>query len=119
MTSTQLTNLNKINELKDLFEDDLSGFFDLFVEFESSTKNIIATLKVEIEQNNIKKIIHLAHTLKGFSGNLGLERLSQLMSVIENSIDDENGTDISTVIVEVESVFNETLKECVANGYLK
>lgn len=116
MTSASLLNLDKINELKEILEDEL---FDLFIEFKSGTKIIIDDFKIEYEKNNTEALIKLAHLLKGSSGNLGLSRIYQLMMKLESNLREENDCDISALMTEVESAYHETLKELIANGYLK
>ncbi|MDH5517267.1 MAG: Hpt domain-containing protein [Gammaproteobacteria bacterium] len=109
-------NITTINELKEILEDDI---FSLFQEFRSNAADIIKKLKSAADNNNTNDVLHLAHTIKGSSGNLGLKNISDISQQIETSLRLQDETDIASLISKLETSITSTLAELTEMELLK
>ncbi|MFT5519864.1 MAG: HPt (histidine-containing phosphotransfer) domain-containing protein [Enterobacterales bacterium] len=69
-----------IEELKELMGDDFPLLINTFLE--DSDKRLV-DLNLALAEDNANKVRELAHGFKGSSANLGVEKLSEISSVLE------------------------------------
>lgn len=110
-----LFDFSTINELKDILGDDLISIFE---EFRTGTEKMINNIKTEHQADNIDAIIQLAHTIKGSAGNLGIKKIAELARTIEDNLRRERETDITAIIRQIETTYDETIKELITLNYL-
>ena len=115
MTSTLLLDLNKINELKEMLEDD---FNELLILFKENSREHIDDLKVAHEENNVEDILKYAHSLKGASGSLGLQALFDLITDLEHLLRKDATANVNSKISDIELTYSKTLTELVDSGFL-
>ena len=115
MNDAQILNKNTINSLQEILED---GIFDIMSDYKTQTENFIIELKVAQENNDIEKIIHIAHTIKGSSGSLGLEKILGLTHNLETTLREGKDIDLPKTISEICDAFDQTITELIANNYL-
>ena len=116
MTSESTLNLKTINELKEMLDD---SFAELFILFKKNSRDYIDQLKKAHKENNVEDILKYAHTLKGSCGSLGLTAMYDFMTKLEESLREDNNSDVIASILEVESLYLRTMSDLVANGYLE
>jgi HPt (histidine-containing phosphotransfer) domain-containing protein len=114
MNSELLLDLKVINELTEILEDE---FFELFILFKENSRLNIEQLKMAHKENSIDELRKYTHILKGSSGNLGLTGIYNLMIDIETRLKDNN-EDVSSLIAELEPMYDATLKALIANNIL-
>ena len=66
----------------------------------------IGSLEEALIAGNSEEAIRLAHTLKGVSANLSLDKLSRTAAELERNIKD--GSDCSGTVAELKSIYYET-----------
>ena len=115
MDSENILNLKTIDDLKDILEDELN---DLFIEFQSNTKQMIEKLRIEEKNNNIESIINIAHAVKGSSGNLGLNRIYEQTQELEKSLRSGTEIDVALSINLIEKAYEETISALIAKKLL-
>lgn len=115
MNSSDIIDLNTINQLKEILEDELE---ELFIEFKSNTLELITELKKEQKTNNHDAIINLAHTIKGSSGNLGLTKVYEASKQLETGLRDNSILDINLQINNIEAAYIEVISELKARNLL-
>ena len=115
MTS-ELLDLNAINELKEMLEDD---FLELFVVFKDNSRKNIDNLKTACEQYNIEDMFKYAHILKGSCGNLGLTCIFNLMSDLEEKLKKDDKANVNALMLELETIYVATISELVKNNFLE
>ncbi|MBC7531660.1 MAG: Hpt domain-containing protein [Oligoflexus sp.] len=64
--------------------DSVSFLDDVIDSFVEETPGILDSLVEAIRLNGLASILHYSHQLKGFSGNIGVSRLSSLCEAIED-----------------------------------
>ena len=88
MTNEKKINLPGINIKKAVSQ--LSNSFDLFydltIRFYNRYKTIIETIDQAFENNDMKLVHQLIHTIKSLSGNIGAEKLQNITSQLESAI---------------------------------
>lgn len=110
-----ILNLSTINELKDILEDEI---ISIYQEFQTSASEMIKELKESQIKGDIDSIAHISHTIKGSSGNLGLQGIYLLSQELELSVKDSQSENISTLINKLEDIFYITVSELVKAGLL-
>ena len=73
-------NFGELAENIDLEEDEFMELVKLFVETTAADLN---KLQAAIGEKNLKEVIEVAHSIKGASGNLGLQEMYELAKGIE------------------------------------
>lgn len=115
MTDTPLLDQETINSLQDIIED---GIFDIMSDYRDQTATFINDLDIAYKNNDIKNILHLAHTIKGSSGSLGLAKMLHLTQVLEEGLREDSNLDTSLLIYEISTTFNQTIDELILQKYL-
>ena len=72
--------LATLNELKEMLEEGLEELLDTYLD---DTPRQLALLRTAVDSDDIPAINSIAHTLKGSSGNLGINGVYQLCSALE------------------------------------
>jgi HPt (histidine-containing phosphotransfer) domain-containing protein len=111
----QILNLNTINELKEILDDDI---VDIYLEFQSCTLEMIKELKESQIKGDTDAITHISHTIKGSSGNLGLQGIFLLSQELEVGLRENKGIDTSALITKIEDTYFNTISELVKAGLL-
>ena len=80
--------------------------------------NFLLDLKLDIEQlvlhiknQNISGLTAVSHKIKGASATFGCNRLSQLMSEIENSAKKNNDTNMEKYLEDIDNCFSKTIRK--------
>ncbi|MDH5392895.1 MAG: Hpt domain-containing protein [Gammaproteobacteria bacterium] len=116
MTDTSdLLKLSTINELKEVLDDDI---FEIYSEFRSDNQNIITQFNTAAASGNEEAVLQLAHTLKGTAGNIGLHKICNIADQLEKGIRNNSSPDISSLINQLESSYNQTLEKLIEIGLL-
>lgn len=115
MTSELLLNLNTINELKDMLEE---NFTELFTVFKDNSREHIEQLKIAHAENNIDDVFKYTHILKGSCGSLGLTGIYDFMNDLETCLREDKNADVTSSMLELESLYSATLNALVDNGFL-
>lgn len=102
--------ISTINELKEILEGDISSIFD---EFKHNTIEMLDKLKSAIKDDDTDSAIHLIHTIKGSSGNLGLTAILTIAQEIEKGIRLQNNIDLQAMVDNLESAVHQTLSDLV------
>lgn len=103
--ANNLLNLSTINELKEILDDSIS---EIYIDFNDDMLEMLKDIKQAVADENTSSIIHIAHTIKGASGNIGLEKIATLSSQIESGLRSGKAIDTAQLITDIERAFNET-----------
>lgn len=102
-------------ELKGLMGDDYPLVLDAFIR---SADQAVAQLTLAVENNDVKLIETITHTLKGSSANIGAKKLSHICSLMvedaRNSMTDNFKAYHDNIILEYGNV-NGSIKELLNN----
>ena len=79
--------LKEFAENVGLDEEDFREIFEIYIE---TTRPHLAELQQAIEEGNIQRAHEKAHSIKGASGNLGLQEIYDLAREIDDSIREKN-----------------------------
>lgn len=115
MSTEKIIDLDAINSLKEMLEDNFDG---LFVVFQENSKTNVENLQTAYDADNKQDILSFAHILKGSCGSLGLTAMYNLMVSIETSLREDENADISAMISELGSVYQNTLASLIDNGII-
>ena len=81
-TIPSIVDATVFSELQDVLGDDLA---DLFAEFLEDAPVLINQINEALESGSTDALRHAAHTLKGSSGNLGINGLSSHCQALERA----------------------------------
>jgi PAS domain S-box-containing protein len=84
VNETEFYNLETINQLKKFGGNELVA--SSFEEYETETEQLINDLKNNLEQNNVKNLLTILHTIKGTSLTLGIEKIGRLAAEMEQNL---------------------------------
>lgn len=115
MTSELLLDLKTINELKEMLEE---NFAELFIVFKDNSREHIDQLKTAHAENNIDDVFKYTHVLKGACGSLGLTGIYDFMVNLETCLRQDKNADVTSSMLELESLYSATLSALVDNGFL-
>ena len=101
MTSLNLTTLN---ELKEMLEEGLDELLD---EYLIDTPSQLAQLREAVEAGDINAIASVAHTLKGSSGNLGINAVYLLCQELEQEAKAGELCDGAGNVAAIEAAFSQ------------
>ncbi len=90
-----------LDELKAILEEGLEELLD---EYLDDTSKQLSSLRSA--ENDISVIESIAHTLKGSSGNLGINGVYQLCAVLEQQAGADNVVDIAASFSAIEAEFD-------------
>lgn len=110
-----ILNLPAINELKEILEDDV---FEIYTEFKTGSGNMINELKKSYESGDSESVLHLSHTIKGSSGNIGLQKIYTLSHELEQGLRENTNPDVASLIIKIESAYTESISELITLGLL-
>jgi signal transduction histidine kinase/CheY-like chemotaxis protein len=105
---TKNSSLNMKTGLAQVMNDP-SLYMDLLISFVKKYRGWPADIKIAFDDRDLEKCRHLVHTLKGVSGNLGMEKLFSLSVRLELSI---RGNEISSVQQLLSEIEGETTIVC-------
>ena len=105
-------NLDTFNEMKELMEDTLDELLDTYLE---NTPELIANLKLHLEQGNAEECFKCAHQIKGSSSSLGVDEVALIAKTIEEIGRAGSLDGISEKITELESKYTLALVEIEKN----
>ncbi len=108
MTSLNLTTLN---ELKEMLEEGLDELLD---EYLSDTTSQLAQLREAVDAGDINTIASIAHTLKGSSGNLGINAVYLLSQDLEQEAKTGQLRDGRGALASIEAAFSQVKDDLVA-----
>ncbi len=95
--------MKTINELSAMLEN---GVYELFDEYIRTTEQLLKELEFAARQEDSEAVRHLAHTLKGSSGNLGIANVYQLSKVLEQEAGKGEGLEVAyDKFKEIEQAF--------------
>lgn len=100
-TSIPVLDFDSINTLREMLEDELDALFVEFLDFAPGEIEKLHTLKGE---SKFDEISHVAHSLKGSSGNIGIAAMAETCLKLEH--DAKNGC-AETVAEHLESIQKE------------
>ncbi len=105
-------------QLQSLDSADDGGFLqeliDLFIQ---QAPDIVASIKTSLQNKDSKSLEHFAHKLKGFSRNLGVEKLATVCEFLEKDPDEllsDFDSDLSLLLNEY---FNDAKSELLKSWY--
>ncbi|MBC7465396.1 MAG: Hpt domain-containing protein [Bdellovibrio sp.] len=103
---------------KDLDEDVLS---EMLYTYFQTTEETIQNFKAHFANKDFKSIAHLAHKLKSSSGQLGLQKLHQLCTDLENFVHSESSDNVELNVNKyLTLIFDEThLTTALLSNFLK
>ena len=107
MTSLDFTTLN---ELKEMLEEGLDELLD---EYLDDTSSQLAQLRDAIEASDIATIASVAHTLKGSSGNLGINGVYLLCQALEKEALAGSVGDSAGALAGLEAAFEQAKVDLV------
>jgi CheY-like chemotaxis protein len=100
-----------LNALRDLNEqnepDFLDGIIDTYLELVPS---IVAEIRVAVERKEVRSVKHLAHRLRGMSGNLGAVQLVNKCEELEKMGREGRLDGMDFVFIEIEKAWELTTK---------
>ena len=88
-----------VERLRDTIGDDPEFIFELYGIYVDDARNRLANLDSALVAANPKRIQDAAHALKGSSGNVGAERMSELAAELERlefELDPDKARDLMT-----------------------
>lgn len=103
MTNNSI-NLTVLNELKEIMGDDFSELVNVFI---ADGKNQLDILNTAIALSNAQDIRRIAHTIKGSSANLGINKLSQMCKELEVNAADNNLSRANELFNAISNEYNE------------
>lgn len=104
-TGIESTEMQRLKQALMLEGDQIRQLLDLF---HLKMEKMLPQLQEAIAECNCERIAHIAHTIKGSSGNFRYEDLSDLASLIEKSAREECLTfDFSDAFKKFERLYNE------------
>lgn len=104
-TVSKNTEIERLKQALMLDGDQIRQLLDLF---HLKMDKILPQLQTAIIESNYERIAHIAHTIKGSSGNFRYEELSQLAAVIEEAGREERlAFDFSDAFKKFERIYNE------------
>ncbi len=99
--------LVKIERLQKIANGDLAFERDLIDSFILESEKYIQTIEVLIKDKNAEKIMKEAHTLKGFSSNMGAGRMCDAASQLEKIGDSGELDEASEVFIRLKNEFEQ------------
>ena len=75
---------------------------ELLTDLKEMVKNSIEKIKKNLKNTEFKEIRELAHSMKGASGNLGLNTMYEATLNLEQSAKDQNANSISKYLEDLE-----------------
>lgn len=96
--------LSTLNELREMLED---GLDELLAEYLDDVPRQLAKLRDAVAVNDLTAVAAIAHTLKGSSGNLGISRLYQICSALEQEANSGEVADASAMLRVIESEYTQ------------
>lgn len=109
-TEQPVLDIEIFNDLLSILEDD---FYKLLNEFIEGTPNILNNLSKAISEHNFDKVFALSHSIKGSSGNLGMNKLSALLGHIENCAKANCSDHCMQLDKEIKMAFDEVKAELI------
>lgn len=104
MRNESYLNMETVAVLQEM--DQGSGFFaDLVSEFLRQALDLLAEIKIGIQQRNEENIRFAVHTLKGSSYNLGADDVADLCAQIEAAVAAADYAALETLYLQLESTY--------------
>jgi histidine phosphotransfer protein HptB len=102
--------LEKLAERLGLDVEDIRELLELYVE---TTTSDLAELKGAIETKNTQLVHAKAHTIKGASGNLGLDKMYELAKEIDDTARVNSLDGLGNMLQALQEQFNSLVKNFV------
>ena len=96
-----------LQAIADELDFDLEDVEMLIGVFLESAKESMQNLKNGIDSNNLEKVFHSAHAIKGSAANLTLHAISDLAKFIEHHARDGENIDYAEYYKQIESLIHE------------
>lgn len=108
-TDDEVLDMKVISQLKKLGGDDGGKFFRQLTEmYLKLSPSLIASIRENIESNNLEAAGNAAHKLKGSSLNVGAAKAASLSKKIEELCIQKNVAGLTNLIEQLNDVFNKT-----------
>lgn len=111
--SSEIIDLDILNELKEIMEDDFDELIETFID---DGQKQVDDLRVAIDASIAPDIRRIAHTLKGSSANLGANALSETCKVLEHDAAEDNLSDANNQYEKIKSAY-EAVKASLADNF--
>lgn len=98
-----------VESLKEIGGDDF--FREILSMYFNQSEEIMSNIKTNYSSGNIDEVKALAHKLKGSCLNIGVTKMAEVCRKLEKEIKDNNISNLSEIISELESVSSETNKQ--------
>jgi len=96
--------LQAIADELDFDLEDVEMLVDVFLE---SAKETMQELKDGIDSNELEKIFHSAHAIKGSAANLTFNEISDIAKIIEHEAREGNSIDYTESYKKLETLIND------------
>ena len=112
---SRILNAEVINELIAIIGDDLTEIYD---EFRSSTILNFEDAHKSLTNNEFDQLCTIIHSIKGSSGNIGLELFSNQCHAYESQLRNKEVVNHKQTLTQLETTFNNSINELVIQGLL-
>lgn len=109
--STMTLDRDKLNELRDYFEDDPAFVPEMLEIYLADTKKVMAPLRQAVEASDTEALRKIAHKLKGSSSNVGAHRMVKLCKTLEELGKAGENEGAVTLLLEAEAEFEKLVIE--------
>lgn len=106
--SIPLVDNNKVESIISLADGDIEFLRELLRLFTDRSPTLIEDMSSALHENNLVKLEHSAHALKGTAGNLGAFRMMRLCERVEFNSKDGKISDSSVIISKLRDIYPET-----------
>lgn len=105
--------LSKLAENLGLEQEEFNEIFEIYME---STTNDLGELIAAINSGDAEKAHEKAHSIKGASGNLGLDELFELAKQIDDQARNNSLTGLDNLVQDFKTKYNALAEEFSAEG---
>ena len=111
--SSEIIDLDVLNELKEIMEDDFDELIEIFI---VDGQKQLDDLASALDASTVLDIRRIAHTLKGSSANLGANALSEECKVLEHNAAEDNLNGANEQYEKIKSAY-EAVKASLAENF--
>jgi len=100
--------INKLAENLGLEQDEFNEIFEIYIE---STNNDLEELIAAINSGDAEKAHEKTHSIKGASGNLGLDELFEMSKEIDNQARNNSLSGLDNLVQDFKKKYEDLIEE--------
>ena len=101
----------EISELAENIGLDVEDFSEIFEIYVETTSSYLEELKIALQERDMQAVHEKAHSIKGASGNLGLNELYELARDIDERVSEDSLNGVESIVQTLSEKYEDLVEE--------